>query len=91
MNHREHLRIQEIEGYAEAADHKSRDYSGIFAEEREGRIQTMTGFAPHELHGSLPWAVFVILQMGAKTLKALLLIVDKLDNIESLLAHIRAK
>lgn len=87
-DNRERMRLQEIEGYAEAADHEGREHSGVFAEEREGRIYTMTNLRPRQTHGSFLWATFVMLQLGAKMLKMGLLIFDKLDSIEKLLIEI---
>lgn len=93
MERHEHIRIGELGSFAEAVDHNSRHESGFHTEQflREANKPNETEFVamvserPRQNYGTLTWATALLAQCAAKILKALILIFNKLDSIESLL------
>lgn len=92
MENSEMHRVRELEGFAEAVDHRAQDFTDIRTERRpmdisnpeDKRFQTITTTGMPR-GDTLVWGIQYAGQVGAKIIKALLLIFDKLDSIESLL------
>lgn len=91
-NHELH-RVRELEGFAEAVDQQSRETTGILTvrlpldPDKPGEEVTHTYVScfPRNEGGTLRMAIMLAAQIGAKIIKALLLIFNKLDSIEGYL------
>ena len=94
MENHEHHRVRELEGFAEAVDQQSRETTGILTvripqdPNKPGEKEvthTHVSCFPRNEGATLRMAIMLAAQIGAKIIKALLLIFNKLDSIEGFL------